>query len=404
MSEVNIGSQTLIWDFRFPIKGATFNKFARDIVKPGIYKGMTISFTGDTVFVDAGKIFINCKFDDRDNLASKIDFDSILVLEGIQQLVYGFNDVLYLTFEYAEITDNFAELNRVSLQSWLASPDPNGIVVGEIEYDPSTPFSITGVNYDRKTWGSINADADHSKPDDLIYSNTENTNKKWKVKGYNLSENETELSYQDLTETEARIPLTNSTNITVIENRLQVAKFDGRVPLGGVVGVVGTFNSANNGGGVITPTGIPSSGVVSDDGFQRCDGVAVGSGAILTGYVPKINDDRFIQGSSSLGTVGGNTSNQKTLSISEMPSHNHGGTTSIDGEHQHTYTRFTDQIDVVVAPPALYDMWRGNSGVLTFASGNHSHTISSQGGGSTFDIRPLFISAIYLIRVGIQTI
>ena len=61
MSEVNIGSQTLIWDFRFPIKGATFNKFARDIVKPGIYKGMTISFTGDTVFVDAGKIFINCK-------------------------------------------------------------------------------------------------------------------------------------------------------------------------------------------------------------------------------------------------------------------------------------------------------------------------------------------------------
>lgn len=399
MSETNIGSQTLVWDFRFPIKGATFNKFARDTIKPGVYKGMTISFTGDIVFVDGGKIFINCKLDDRDNLSTKIDFDSILVLEGVQQLVNGFNDVLYLTFEYAEITDNFAELNRVSLQSWLASPDPNGVVVGEIEYDSIAPFSITGVNYDRKTWGAINADADHSNPDDLIYSNTENTNKKWKVKGYNLSENETELSYQNLSESEARILLTNTENITVVENRLQVAKFDGRVPLGGVVGVVGTFNSADNGGGVITPTGIPSSGIVSDDGFQRCDGVVVGSGAILTGYVPKINDDRFIQGSSSLGSVGGNTNNEKTISISEMPSHNHDG-----GSHTHTYSKTS----ITGTPTA--NQYSIDGGTIqyfvfqttdTFSSGT---IISPQGGGNAFDIRPKYISAIYLIRVGIQII
>lgn len=415
MSEIDIGSQTHIWDFRYPIKGATFNKFARDTIKPGIYKGMTISFSGDIVFVDAGKIFINCTFDSNDNLAMKIEFDSIIILEGVQQLVTGYNDVLYITFEYGEIIDNYAEINRVSLQSWLNSPDPNGIVVGEIEYNPSSPYQITGVNYDRKTWGLLNADAEHTIPDEIIYSNVDDTDKKWIVKGNNLQEFKTTLQYQNLLENEARILLTNNQNITKVENRLQVAKFDGRVPLGGVVGVVGTFNSANNGGGIITPSGIPASGIVSDDGFQRCDGSAVGSGAILTGYVPKIDDDRFIQGSSSLGLIGGNSLNQKTLSINEIPSHNHGGVTTGGANltHSHGIPFIAGTISLAdVSPNGTLSIPNGTTynRVNTPGSVNdsvnltHDHQIQNEGGDQSFDIRPQFISAIYLIRVGIQTI
>ena len=125
-----------------------------------------------------------------------------------------------------------------------------------------------------------------------------------------------------------------STTDDVIFNRVDAGKFYGRVPLGAVIPIVGTFTGANNSGTSNNPNSIPTSGYITDDGFQLCDGVEVGTGSILLGYVPNITDSRFIMGSSSLGTIGGNTNNLKTLSKSEIPSHNHGlsGNITLSGE------------------------------------------------------------------------
>lgn len=449
MSENNLGSQSHVFDFRLPIKASRFNRLLRSIHKPGVYKGLTLSFSGSTVFVSAGSIFINCEFNGKDNLAMKIDFDSIITELSVLQTIAGQNEVVYLTFEYGDIIDNYADINFTPLSNWLASPDPNAIVLGEIEFDVSPPFNITGVNYDRKTWGLTNADAEDTINDEVIYSDTDNTAKKWKVKGGNLSNNTSILDFQSLTETAARIPLTNETNTTIIENRLQVAKFDGRVPLGAVIPIVGTRTAANNGGSPNTPSGIPATGIVSDDGFQRCDGSAVGSGATLTGFVPDLTDNRFIQGSTSLGTLSASdgvnlNDNTVKLTTNELPSHNHSGSTG-NSSSAHTHginalnnyslvagigfnaARTNNSINYWSSngfPTMDVDIYStSNVGVrpvvanvgdniltlslqrvnevstTTSSSTSHNHSISSEGNDVAFDIRPKWLSAIYVMRV-----
>lgn len=464
MSEINIGSQSQTFDFRLPIKAAKFNRLLRSINKPGVYKGMTLSFTGSTVIVDMGSVLINCKFNNDDNLTMKIDFDSIIVQENVLQTIVGQNEVVYLSFEFGEIIDNYADLKFTPLSNWLASPDPNGIVLGEIEFNNSTPYNITGVNYTRKTWGLTNADADDTFNDEVIYSDTDNTNKRWKIKGGNLFTGVSILDFQNLSELAARILLTNSTNTTIVENklsingvtdstststgtliisggvgiakRLNVGQFDGRVPLGAVIPVVGTRSLANNGGTSITPTGIPATGVISDDGFQRCDGSAVGSGATLTGFVPDLTDNRFIQGSSSLGTLGGNSNNQVTLSVENLATHTH-----TDNGHTHTFPSLGATIgDLGYGIPGVngaidFASWNNlgkPSGIVTLSSPSPATAgvavsqglpngtsflavnvikilgqsvnpananIQNTGSSTPFDIRPLFMNAIYLMRV-----
>lgn len=506
MSEYNIGSQSQTFDFRLPIKASKFNRILRSITKPGVYKGLTLSFSGFTVIVDSGSALFNCFFNGNNNLAMKIDFDSIIIQENVLQSSFGENEVVYLTYEYGDIIDNFADLKFTPLSNWLSAPKTNAIVLGEIEFNPSPPYNITGVNYTRKTWGLTNVDADDSINDEVIYTDTDNYLKKWKLKGGNLSDNTTILDFQSLSQSAARIPLTNSTNTMIVENkltigsseesttkdngglvldgglgieksitvglnasvteRLSAGKFDGRVPLGAVIPIVGTRTAIDNTGTPITPSGIPTSGEISNDGFQLCDGSAVGSGSTLTGFVPNLTDSRFIQGSSSLGTLGGNTNNQVTLGVVNMPSHNHGITdsghthsvtgninasvyTTYDGDHRHNI--FTAE---VVASPNLKDVaspqtrtvaadgaigsdtasYRMQAGTIeptigmtstpknsltlvsetthrhivdiatTLASGaavNNTTGISINynGSGTAFDIRPLYMTAIYVMRV-----
>lgn len=216
-----------------------------------------------------------------------------------------------------------------------------------------------------------------------------------------------------------------------IEKRLMVGQFYGRVPLGGVIPVVSTFTASNNGGGSPSDLSLltPASGSVSADGFMRCDGVEITDplSPFIGRYVPNISDDRFIQGSNSSSTLSvvygaNNGNNTVTLTVSEMPSHSHGGSTSsvsTGGAHTHSY-RDRFYIDVFGIPgPGEGAEARGFTGggvgfsdndnnTYTFKDSNtgsgggasdHSHTISSQGGGDSFDIRPKYISGIYLMRV-----
>lgn len=506
MSEYNIGSQSQTFDFRLPIKASKFNRILRSITKPGVYKGLTLSFSGFTVIVDSGSALFNCFFNGNNNLAMKIDFDSIIIQENVLQSSFGENEVVYLTYEYGDIIDNFADLKFTPLSNWLSAPKTNAIVLGEIEFNPLPPYNITGVNYTRKTWGLTNVDVDDSINDEVVYVDTDNYLKKWKLKGGNLSNNTTILDFQSLSQSAARVPLTNSTNTMIVENkltigsseesttkdngglvldgglgveksitvglnasiteRLSAGKFDGRVPLGAVIPIVGTRTEIDNAGTPITPSGIPSSGIISNDGFQLCDGSAVGSGSILTGFVPNLTDSRFIQGSTSLGTIGGNTSNQVSLGITNIPSHNHSiydpghshnvtGNinasvyTNYDGNHRHNI--FTSNI---VSSPNLRDVaspqtrtaavegvigsdvasYRVQAGTIeptlgmtstpkntltlvdeaihrhivdistTLTSGNAGTVgtgilINNTGDGTAFDIRPLYMTAIYVMRV-----
>lgn len=474
MGITNSGSQTLIFDFRYPAKGATFGRLNRDVIKPGIYKGMNISFIGQEVFVNEGKVAIKNKYGNEDNLMMKIDFDSIFTYGQILPSQFGQNEILYIEYFYAELVENYADFRRQSIVTWLNAPDPNAIIIGELVFNEVN--EIVGIDYSRKTWGSINADNYDTMPDKLIYSNTDNYNKYWTIGGERFTEDTKNLQFQILTENNARILLTNETNTTIVENkieirgtedsiditngtlvitggvgigkRLNVGQFYGRVPLGGVIAVVGTRSLSNNGGSIIIPSGIPTSGQMSEDGFQICDGSAVASGSILTGYVPNITDDRFIQGSSSMGilsSINGANKGDNTilLTANEIPIHGHSvSLNSANIDHQHYFNSYNSSITYVkevfvgeLGDNNRHDGWHqfrnsdgndmnvnmvggdrgwlvswinqsssigadGYSGGMT-GNQSHSHGVnqSNFGSGQSFDIRPKFISGIYLMRV-----
>ena len=225
--------------------------------------------------------------------------------------------------------------------------------------------------------------------------------------------------------------------------------FYGRVPVGSVIPIVGVYQSTSN-GGTFTSASLPSSGIITDDGFQRCDGAIVNNpSSVFNGkYVPNITDNRFIQGSTSAGSISSDTGvnngdNTVTLTTNEMPSHQHGtnvsnanlshthtyhhghsGSSNFTGDHFHAYTPYGQSVsfnnngtnqNFLLSPSSqgdgavTYTDTRGGHSHSISADtiypdtgsslGNHNHSISSEGNGTSFDIRPKYINAVYLIRV-----
>lgn len=68
-----------------------------------------------------------------------------------------------------------------------------------------------------------------------------------------------------------------------------------------------------------------------------------------------------------------------TLTVAEMPSHNHGGSTSSDGAHTHTYNR---PLQTLTDTNGSQLGTKGTDLQQTLSAGAHTHTITAQGGGA----------------------
>lgn len=470
MGIVNQGSQTITFDFKLPAKGSTFNKLNRNVLQPGIYSGLKITYVGNNVFIGTGSVVLNCEYNFVDNLQVKINFDSTYNYGVINPTTISENEILYLQYEYGEVIENYADFKHTSSGSFDFN-NKNLVIIGELIYNISN--NISSVSYTNRTFGFMSSDLNYSIPDNKKFYNIIDESKFFYFSGSNLPNNSTKkINIPTFSESESDLLVTNNSNTTIIKNNLDIAnqlnvsgitnltnvsvsdrlsvnKFYGRVPIGGAIAVIGVFQSTNN-GGTFTSAPLPLSGNITDDGFQRCDGSLINSiNSIFNGkYTPNITDDRYIQGSTSAGVLGGggnNGNNTHTISTSNLPTHSHDishthtgstqsqstSTTSNAGSHVHGLLRAPNSISpgslgaVYIDSNIFYDPYPPITqyytdsiygGTLMSNAGDHNHsyshthttltttqnTTTSGNGGFTntsIDIRPKYINAVYLIRV-----
>ena len=162
----------------------------------------------------------------------------------------------------------------------------------------------------------------------------------------------------------------------------------GIVPTGSIVMWSGNVGTAFDGTGL----GLADT---QYEGWALCNGnngTPNLKGRFVAGYDPASGDYN------SIGEVHGE--NFHTLTVNEMPSHNHGGSTSTNGSHTHQY------FDKTVSREDVNGSNFNNQGIdgvpdderTTEPAGNHNHTISSQGGGQAHENRPVFYVLAFIIR------
>jgi len=123
-------------------------------------------------------------------------------------------------------------------------------------------------------------------------------------------------------------------------------------------------------------------------GWTLCDG---------TDGTPDLRD-RFIVGAGGAyasGDTGG--TDEVQLTESEIPSHNHSGSTDTDGAHSHTYDQFGGGSSTSEADGSITGGYTSRS---TSTDGDHSHTLTTDtaGGDGAHENRPPFLSLAFIMK------
>ena len=144
----------------------------------------------------------------------------------------------------------------------------------------------------------------------------------------------------------------------------------------------------------------------TESGNQRTISIWTGSKSnIPTGWVacdgnngtPDLTD-RFVKGVDSIGNLdvtGGASS--KTISQSQLPSHNHSLSSSATSDHKHGIG-----LDKNGDAASYREAHTGNGrNVSTSTDGDHTHTVSSGsvGSGSSIENRPKWYGTLYIMKL-----
>lgn len=171
----------------------------------------------------------------------------------------------------------------------------------------------------------------------------------------------------------------------------------GTIPLGGIIMWSGT----------VIPTGWALCNGQTASGYQTPDL----RGRFIVGY-NTADTDYNVPGelslqSTTVGQTGPPTSGDYdlvdggkkiTLKVASMPSHNHGGSTTGSGAHDHTIPG-NDSGGWAWAVARRADNTGTSGNITTNSTGNHGHSIASQGGGLPHENRPPYYVLAFIMRV-----
>ena len=160
-----------------------------------------------------------------------------------------------------------------------------------------------------------------------------------------------------------------------------------------------------------TPIGgiIMWSGSTAPVGWALCNGGKVNGyktpnlkGRFVVGYD---NGDANYNNPGDLSTKGTGSSNvggakEVVLTNNQMPRHNHGGSTEIDGIHSHKFKLgYEDDDSGGGGSYNEYTFDPGKTTLQTETDGVHSHAINPDGGTSAHENRPPYYTLAYIMRV-----
>lgn len=179
-SSDNYGTQRVSIDFKLPLKGSYFTEQLYSIIKPGVYKGIDVSIAqnninGHQVDITRGQAFLNCIFEGETRRSIKVEFQSNINAYDIPQSASGLNEIIYLSYEYKELTENWVEILHIAASGTL--PD-NAVVIAECGYDGSG--NIIDISYSNRQYGLFNSGDNYSLVDTNIFSNDLNETKKFR--------------------------------------------------------------------------------------------------------------------------------------------------------------------------------------------------------------------------------
>ena len=207
------------------------------------------------------------------------------------------------------------------------------------------------------------------------------------------------------------------------------------IPIGSILAWTGGyFTAAGNGGtytNVLGNTIAAANSYLEPRGFRVCNGDSIdnSNSPIFNGankFLPDLTDNRFLHGSTTVGSIGGQ--NSVTLTTLNLPSHTHTinhdhgpHSHTIDhdhgavatGAHTHTITKVVGPTGSTLAPSNS----TGQSGSQTTSSTTPSIDIpnftgssgganisfsgssGSSGSGVAYENRPNYLSIFYIIRI-----
>lgn len=195
------------------------------------------------------------------------------------------------------------------------------------------------------------------------------------------------------------------TNTLLVDGTTTSGRFlgEGVVPEGGIIMYSGSLSDFTN--------GLGDAGT-QFEGWALCDGrngtpdlrgrFIVGKTNTDGNNYGYTNSEKNDNDYDNIGEHGGEK--EVTLTIAEMPAHDHTGTTDTDGSHHHDYNdRYRQTEEVAAAESCCNDIagnGLNNNSYSTSNAGNHNHdfTTDNTGGGDPHENRPPYYVLAFIMK------